>query len=184
MLIGIVLVMVVLFVWIIAKLMSTGNSGNSKVLKRTESAGGECDSLFQENTKFLLDVGVRALHNDSDGGFIKIWYDGKDCELQINFEETQLLRMINSTAATPEHYMEIMYDIHEDEYKKFQSLVKTDIKRKDEYTDEVCFYHKYGCGGNGVARRRWLVEHIREYYPQYEMNEYSDSVVLRVEGKY
>ena len=160
-----VLVAVVGFLWNLA----TGSSG-------------ECDTVFQDNTSFLMDIGVRALSNDLEGGFVKIWYEGKDCELQINFPETPMLRFIDKWES-PEQYMESMYKIQRDEYEKFQSMVKMDIQKSDEFTDQICFYHKYNCSGNGVVRRKWLVDHIKDRYSQHRVSEYSDSIALFVNGK-
>ena len=44
------------------------------------------------DTKFLLDIGIKMVSSDSEGGFVKIFFESRGSELQIHFSETYILR--------------------------------------------------------------------------------------------
>ena len=140
-----------------------------------KGAGKKCDSLFQENTKFLLDVGVRVLKRDAEGGFIKVYYSGTDSELQVNLSDTHMLKDIK-VFGSAEDYVKARYGISVDETEKFLKMTKMEVEESYGSTDWVCFYHKFGASGSSGARRNWLINYVRQNYPEYSITEHSNAI--------
>lgn len=131
------------------------------------------------DTKFLLDIGIKMVSSDSEGGFVKIFFESRGSELQIHFSETYILRDSKHFASINK-FLSARFSVTEEEAEKFVSMTKINVLQKYSYADWMSFNYYYPSNVSKNELKKWVESYLRENYSKYKMECSGNTLVLKL----
>lgn len=131
------------------------------------------------DTKFLLDIGIKMISSDSEGGFVKIFFETKGSELQMHFCETYILKD-SKLYTSMGKYLSLRFPITGEEGEKFVSMTKINVLQKYSYADWMSFNYYYPSNVSKNELKKWVESYLRENYSKYKMECSGNTLVLNL----
>lgn len=136
------------------------------------------DTAFLNETPFLVDTGIQILRQETEGGFIKAYFTGKNDELTISLSDTYLLSDMKHTNFSLEEMLLSRYNLNSTVAKKFLEQTQFYVEQEDKSTAWVSFVHHYSQKYSKTNCRKWYAEYIKNKYPSLKLEETSTYTII------
>ena len=134
-------------------------------------------TLFQQDTSRIIDISIKLLRDS--GGFIKLFFDGKDPELLTVFTDCPYHRDVKYFGNDWKQYFSLRFPqaaSNEDAMASYIDSMNIIVNTPNAYDSDIVFAYYYSYPLNNKACKNWFIKYIQANYPEYQLEVRADNV--------